>query len=167
MSVRKTKIQSKALASRLRGFSAFGFGASFEPPEADSTVVRELLISLEDRRALYVQAIWEQPEGVTRSVQEMRSELTTTIKRLGDGSPAAEACRVMRAACRDFVSIADLTSLEPMDQHFVQGWQGENFLLALGALRSTLGQQIAVLAYLYEVDLEEHLAAILPPVAKR
>jgi hypothetical protein len=33
----------------------------------------------------------------------------------------------------------------------------------LGALQATFGAQIALLAYLYDVDLEGNLAAILPP----
>ena len=51
-----------------------------------------------------------------------------------------------------------------MDRDFVESWWEEKFLIALGALRATFGQQIALLAHLYEVDLDEHLASILPPV---
>ncbi|MDP1750850.1 MAG: hypothetical protein Q8L22_15455 [Reyranella sp.] len=165
MLLKKAKLKSKSLLSRLGGVSAFGFGVSFKPPETDRTVVRELLTFLEDRRALFVAAIWEQPEHVVHSVQQMRTELTNALKRLGEGSPAAAACRLMRAACRDFVSQADTMKLQNMDRHFSEGWQGETFLIALGALRATFGQQIAVLSHLYEIGLEEHLASILPPIA--
>jgi hypothetical protein len=164
MSIKKAAIKSKSLLSRLGGVSAFGFGVSFKPTEADRTIVRELLTFLEDRRALFVQAIWEQPDHVVQSVQQIRTELTNALKRLGEKSPAAEACRLMRGACRDFVSKVGETALRPEEIRLAQGWQGENFLIALGALRATFGQQIALLAHLYEVDLEEHLAAILPPV---
>ena len=70
----------------------------------------------------------------------------------------------MRGACRDFVDQVGQTSLRGSDTTFARDWQGENFLIALGILRATFGQQIALLAHLYSVDLEEHLAAILPPV---
>ena len=59
MSMKKAKLKSKSLLSRFGGFSAFGFGVSFKPKEADRTIVRELLTFLEDRRALYVGAIWD------------------------------------------------------------------------------------------------------------
>lgn len=67
-------------------------------PEADRTIVREVLVFLEDGRALFVAAIWEQPQHVVQSVQHMRTELTNALKRLGEKSPAAAACRSMRGA---------------------------------------------------------------------
>jgi hypothetical protein len=164
MSLKKAKLTSKSLLSRLGGLSAFGFGISFKPLETDRTIVRELLTFLEDRRALYVFSIWEQPDHVVQSVLQMRAELTSALKRLGEGSLAADACRLMRGACRDFVSQVDQPSLGGSAPTFARDWQGEKFLIALGTLRATFGQQIALLAHLYAVDLEEHLAAILPPV---
>lgn len=164
MSLKKAKLKSKSLLSRLGGVSAFGFGVSFKPPEADRTIVRELLTFLEDRRALYVGAIWEQPNHVVQSVLQMRTELTNALKRLGEGSPAEAACRLMRGACRDFVTQVGSKELREMNHGFVQGVQGEDYLLALGALRATFGQQIALLAHLYDVSLEKHLSSILPPV---
>jgi hypothetical protein len=164
MSLKKAKLKSKSLLSRLGGVSVFGFGVSFKPSETDRTIVRELLTFLEDRRALYVGAIWEQPNHVVQSVLQMRTELTNTLTRLGEGSPAEAACRLMRGACRDFVTKVGSRQLREMDHGFVQGVQGEDFLLALGAMRATFGQQIALLAHLYAVDLEAHIASILPPV---
>lgn len=166
MSLKKAKLKSKTLLSRLTGFSlpVIGGGLSFKPVEADRTIVRELLTFLEDRRALYVGAIWEQPNHVVQSVLQMRAELTQSLKRLSEGSPAEAACRSMRGACRDFVSAAGSQQLREMHDDFGRSMQGERFLIALGSLRATFGHQIALLAHLYEVDLEEHLASILPPV---
>ena len=42
-------------------------------------------------------------------------------------------------------------------------WEQEQFLIELGKLRSVFGQQLAVLGYLYGIDIEESLATILPP----
>jgi hypothetical protein len=169
MSLKKAKLKSKSLLSRITGVSlpVVGGGLSFKPVEADRTIVRELLTFLEDRRALYVGAIWEQPNHVVQSVLHMRTELTNALKRLGEGSPAEGACRVMRAACRDFLDKVGSKEFREMERHFVEGWQGETFLIGLGALRATFGQQIALLAHLYDVDLEEHLASILPPVVDK
>jgi hypothetical protein len=164
MSLKKAKLKSQTLFSRLGGVSAFGFGVSFKPTEADRTIVRELLTGMEDRRALFVQAIWEQPQYVLQSVQQMRAELTSTLKRLGEDSPAAAACRSMRGACRDFVTKFDGGKLRDMDQYFGKDKDSEDFLIGLGALRATFGQQIALLAHMYQIDLEEQLASILPPI---
>lgn len=165
--LKRAKLKSKTLLSRLGGFSAFGFGVSLKLPEADRTIVRELLTVLEDRRALFVQAIWEQPTHVVQSVMQMRTELTNALKRLGEGSPAEQACRLMRSACRDFLSQVEKDGLRDMDHDFLRSWRGETFLIELGKLRATFGQQIALLAHVYGVDLEEHLASILPPVADK
>jgi len=40
MSLKKAKLTSKSLLSRLGGLSAFGFGISFKPQETDRSIVR-------------------------------------------------------------------------------------------------------------------------------
>ena len=47
------------------------------------------------------------------------------------------------------------------------GYQQEEFFVGLGKLRAIFGQQLAVLGYLYGVDIEESLATILPPEAEK
>jgi len=161
---KRAKLQSKALASRLNGISAFGFGANWVAPEPETKVVRDLITELEDRRALYSQAVWEEPAHVIQSLLRIREDLTDTLKRVGDNSPAKDACRIMRAACRDFLN---LNSTQHLQDHRGMmrdsGYQNEEFFVGLGKLRSVFGQQIALLAFLYGVDVEEHLASILPP----
>jgi hypothetical protein len=123
---------------------------------------------LEDSRALYSQAVWEEPSHVVQSLFKIRDELTTGLKRVGDNSPAKEAFRIMRAACRDFLT---LTSAKAQEQNRGMmretGYQQEEFFVGLGTLRATFGQQLAVLGYLYGVDIEESLATILPPEAEK
>jgi hypothetical protein len=72
----------------------------------------------------------------------------------------------MRAACREF-----LTEPHPdfphtgQDRHHGRRAFSDGFFVALGKLRGTFGQQLAVLAYLYDIDIdiEAELASILPP----
>jgi len=86
---------------------------------------------------------------------QMREELTAVLKRVGDQSPAKGAFRAMRAACRDYLThVAGRHSFD----------QQEGFLIDLGKLRSVFGQQVALLGYLYDIDIEEQLAKTLPPV---
>lgn len=95
-------------------------------------------------------------------------ELTNGLKRAGDNSPAKEAFRIMRAACRDFLT---LHSVQEQEQNRGMmpdmGYQQEEFFVGLGKLRATFGQQLAVLGYLYGVDIEADLATILPPEAEK
>ena len=108
---------------------------------------------------------FEIDDQVTQSLIETRKVLTDGINRVSEKSPAAEAFRIMRAACRDFLT-------EP-HAHPVLGRRlgrharnEDNFFAALGKLRGVFGQQLALIAYLYRIDLESELGSILPPEPK-
>ena len=70
----------------------------------------------------------------------------------------------MRAACRDFLNHPVMQESNQAMLHQRGLYQQEEFLLGMGKLRSIFGQQIALLGYLYSVDIEEQLASTLPPM---
>lgn len=167
MRAKHAKVRSQSLASRLAGVSILGFGASWKAPESERIVVRDVVRALEDKRALYSQAVWEEPSHVVQSLFKIRDELTSGLKRVGDNSPAKDALRIMRASCRDFLTLTSAKSYE-QNRGMMRGdhmWEQKQFFIELGKLRSVFGQQLAVLGYLYGVDIEEGLASILPPEA--
>jgi hypothetical protein len=170
--IRRAVVQSQSLISRLTGFSAFGFGASFKAPEPERQVVRDVLTELEDKRALFSGAVWEEPAHVVSSILRIREILTSGLKRVGDKSPALDAFRIMRASCREFLTLRSTKSFEGkrgmMRNHGIDGdiWEQEEFFIGLGKLRQAFGQQIATLGYLYRIDIEAELASILPPDVK-
>lgn len=168
MRVKRAKVRSQSLATRIVGVSALGFGVSWKPPEPERVVVRDVITALEDKRALYSQAVWEEPSHVVQSLFKIRNELTNGLKRVGDNSPAKEAFRIMRAACRDFQTLHSVQVQEHNRGMMREtGYQQEEFFVGLGKLRAIFGQQLAVLGYLYGVDIEESLANILPPKAEK
>lgn len=160
----RARVRSKSLLSRLGGFSFFGVGISFKAPEPDRVIVRDVITALEDKRALYVGAIWEQPQHVVQSILQIRQELTNGLKRISDGSPAKASFRTMRSACRDFLEGPAIKDGD-YDRifHDYRDWKQEEFLLGLGKLRSIFGHQLAQLGFLYGIDIEYQLAQILPP----
>lgn len=164
---KKAKVLSQSMASRLAGVSALGFGVSWKAPEPERDVVQGVIAFLEDRRALYSQAVWEQPAHVIQSVLRIREQLTDGLTRVGDKSPAKDAFRIMRAACRAFLDQSSTKNIdhkhEMMRGHHM--WEAEEFFVGLGKMRATFGQQLAVLAYLYNIDIEQELAEIMPPIA--
>jgi hypothetical protein len=169
MRSKRMKVQSQSLASRLAGVSILGFGASWKAPEPERVVVRDVITALEDKRALYSQAVWEEPSHVVQSLFKIRDELTNGLKRVGDNSPAKNSLRIMRASCRDFLTLTSAKAYE-QNRGMMRGdhmWEQEQFFIELGKLRSVFGQQLAVLGYLYGVDIEESLATILPPEAEK
>jgi hypothetical protein len=184
--IKRARIKSKTLGSRVTGLSAFGFGASWKAPEPERDVVQHIINVLEDKRALYVNRDREVRDHVNQSLCEIRNVLTDGINRVSSSSPAAQAFRIMRAACREFLSqphsdplmgkivrryyvlpppgirsATDASALPKQDEPKLPAQ--DNFFAALGKLRGVFGQQLAVLAYLYRIDLEQDLATILPP----
>ncbi|HTF71947.1 MAG TPA: hypothetical protein VK638_55700 [Edaphobacter sp.] len=47
------------------------------------------------------------------------------------------------------------------------GYQQKEIFVGPGKLRATFGQQLSLVGYLYDVDIEESLATILPPKAEK
>lgn len=150
------RVPFKKIAKSLTGISTPVFGVSWNPPETDREIARKLMVFLEDRRALYSPFDYEMPDYVSRSIIEIRHELTDVLKKLDEGSQLVEYVRAMRAACRQFLDQA------PVRRRF-GGFGGDlEFFTALGKLRALLGIHIAQICVSYGVNVEEELAAVLP-----
>lgn len=143
-------IRFKDLASRITGVSIPIFGVSWNPPESEREVVRETFIYLEDRRALFNDYAWEIPDHVAQSILEIRSELTSALKRLPAKSEAVTSLRAMRAACREY-----LDNARPHGHHHL-------FLANLGRLRAVIGIHVAYLSVKYGLDVDGELLRIIP-----
>lgn len=70
--MRKPTVTFKEIASRITGISIPVFGVSWNLPESDREIVRETLIFLEDRRALYNDFAHELDHEVSQSVPNLR-----------------------------------------------------------------------------------------------
>ncbi len=145
------KIHFKDLASRLTGVSLPVFGVSWNPPEPERKVVRDMMVFLEDRRALYNDFAHEIEDQVAQSVLQIRSELTNALRRLPERAEAAPAFRAMRAACREY-----LTTVGHRSPRFFGA------MAELGRLRGIFGVHIAYLAIKYGIDIEGELASTIP-----
>jgi uncharacterized protein DUF6650 len=179
--IKRARIAWKTLVSRLSGLSAFGFSVSWKASEPERHVVRSVIKVLEDKRVLYVDYESEVRLEVNQSLLEIRRVLTDGISRVSDSSPAAKAFGIMRAACRDFLTqphsdpylgkTLGLYEVPPPgsrgETRFTPVTTSEdNFFIALGKLRGVFGHQLALLGYLYRIDLEKDLASILPPAPR-
>lgn len=172
MGARKQVLQAKDIARRLRGLSMLGFGASWDYPPSEREAIRRLIHFLEDRRALFNPLPAEVEDHVLASVSSIREQCTKTLGELGEGSKAAECVRSIRAACRRFADepYPSFPDLDERGQHrdfdpdarLRRATQAAGFFTALGELRAAIGQQIAILAASYEIDVEGDLASIVP-----
>jgi len=147
------RVKFKDLIGRITGISVPVFGVSWQPPELERKVVRDVLVFLEDRRALYNAFAHEIEDQVSESVVQIRSELTNAIRRVSDTSKAAASFRAMRAACRQYLN-------DTQARHSPRFFGS---MVELGRLRATFGIHVAYLGLQYGIDVEGDLAAILPP----
>jgi hypothetical protein len=167
------KIPFTDLAKHITGFSTPIFGLSWKPPEPEREIIRQLVVFLEDRRALYNPYNLETVRWVDESILKIREELTNRLQQLGEQSKAAPSLRAMRAACRQYLDKSELVEnlyryrtdikrlgIENLDNLY----RDLNFQSSLGELRTIFGIHVARLCAMYGIDLEGKLISILPPL---
>lgn len=151
----KAKIAFKAIASRITGISIPIFGVSWDPPESERKVVREIFVFLEDRRALYNDFAHEINQEVTESIHAIRTELTAALKRIHEGSEAESSFKAMRAACREYLDSTQGRS---------RSWGGPfSFMTQLGRFRTIIGTHIVYLSVKFGIDIDGELVRVIPP----
>ena len=159
----KIKRGVEDLLRRVTGFSTPIFGLEWQGPVSQRETIRHFLTFLEDRRVLFVPYMLEVEEHVSRSVLEIRQRCTETLAELPEDARASGAVRVIRAACRRF-----LTEPHPDFRNLYGSRDGPDrhgraaFFTALGELRASVGAQVGLLALIYDLQVEGELASVLP-----
>jgi hypothetical protein len=141
--------------------SLLGFGLNWERTAGDERIARAVLTFLEDRRLLFGDRHVEDEAHCVVSALECRRFLTDQITEASPGAPLEVTLKAMRAAFRQFVEGAG-----PDGVHFQGGRSmhaADPFSLALGDLRSRVGDGIAKIAWRYDLEVDYELARILPP----
>jgi hypothetical protein len=145
-------VKASEIANRLTGISTPLFGLQWTPARLDRDVVQEVIVFLEDRRALYLPYEVEMPEWVVESVLEIRTVLTEILRRGDISDELAATLKAMRTACRKFVQTVSeqrgstLALPSHMDVFGPGGWP---FNQALGELRGVIGVHVAQIAARY------------------
>lgn len=149
-------------ARRLTGISFPLGGVTWaDPGPSQREKIRAFLLALEDRRALYNPTCLEVRGDVDHSIHAIRASCTEALKALGEQDFGVVPIRAIRTACRRFHDDA-----QEVFPHF-GGWPRDphsdaGFFAALGMLRGTVGQQVAMLVAHYDLTVEGDLATILP-----
>ena len=151
------KLKGKQLAKRLTGISTPIGGISWTPPVDERDVAKQLLVYLEDRRALYMPYDMEVGPYVIDSIIEIRQRLSNDIEKVSRSSVLGESLSAMRASCRKFLTE---TQNDPKSRRH---WRMEGLIWqALGEMRAICGLHIARIACAYNLTIEEQLMPILP-----
>lgn len=150
-------------ARRITGVSIPLGGVQWaDPGPSQRDRVRDYLLMLEDRRALYNPMWLETDSQVIGSLHDIRAASTEALRRFDEGDFATVPIRAIREACRRFHDDAQI-DFPHMDGGFRHGGSA-GFFMALGALRATIGQQVAMLVGHYDLEVEGDLATILPQI---
>lgn len=120
--------------------------------ESEGEIVRQLIVFLEDRRALYEPYDCEVPHHVVDSVFQIRAELTETLRRLSGDSGAALSVRALRDACINFLRATGHS----------RGWGLDlTFAIALGQLRGVFAVYVGGLTDHYRIAIHGPLTSVV------
>src|SRR5690349_4680419 len=89
---------------RLTGISVLLGGVSWDWTDSERDAIRDMVVALEDRRALSESHNREYSPHVIESVMMIRTLLTQTLQRLPEDSKTAPLIRDMRSACHAFLN---------------------------------------------------------------
>jgi len=141
-----------------------GGGATWNIEVGDQSLARSVLQYLEDRRVLYDPIEAEVPRYCRESVQEIRVRLASFIA--DSHSPELRnPLRAIQAACRQFLTDAPALDRPPSRNYMPRNYMEDQWVFnqALGEFRARAGTCIAVIIESFDVDVDEHLAQIMPP----
>ena len=149
-------------APRLKGFTVWGFGITWDYSPTEYKLIHELFVVLENRRVLYDPFEAESPPSVLGSVQELRGELEVAMKGLATDSKAAPLLRAMQKSCRDFLratekQVASGTLNRAPTQRML-------FDERLGAFRGVFLIYAAILSRSVGVEVHGELKKALPDI---
>lgn len=126
----------------------------FERRPADGEFARRIVRAMEDHRLLYRHTDHEAPDYAIMSADRARRELGAILSDPDLSPHMEEIARAMQAAFRDF-----------MDAHPHPGyhhWGMDEFVVALGELRATVGALVGELSNDYGVSVNDDLASSVP-----
>jgi len=149
-------------ARRITGISTpFGGFQWADSGPSDTEIVRKFVLFLENRRVLYNAMDLEVVSQVEGSIHQIRAECTKALQVLPPQAFAAVPIRAIREAGRRFHNDQN-EDFRFFDDRWHHRDGSPGFFTALGAFRAAVGQQVALLAAHYDIDIEGDLAAVLP-----
>lgn len=155
-------MQFKELVNRLTGISCPVFGISWNPPELERSIARQIIIYLEARRVLYLDLDYESLNPCIISVTEIRNYLTSELSKVDEKSKLDEWIRAMRTACNQFLNRCRDDNNFRKNAYYPGSFEYLIFVTAVGELRGTFGVMIGQIAKAYGIDVQDELASIIP-----
>lgn len=150
------------IASRLNSIGTPFFSVGWVPSKPEGEVARRVIRFLEDRRMLFNPFAVEEPAHCVESVLQIRPAITSAMSEIPESSELFRHLAAIRNACRNFLDSTHISSAEKIDFRDRYSLHSSMFFMALGELRAAIGQQVALIAVKWEIDVEHDLASVLP-----
>lgn len=150
------------IAARLNSIGTPFLSVGWTPSKPDAEIARRTIRFLEDRRVLFNSCAVEEPRHCAESVLQIRERVTTALEEAAEGSELFKHLAAIRAACRRFLDSGHIRAAEEIRFADRYSLHSAFFFMALGELRSTIGQHVALMAVKWEIDVEQDLASVLP-----
>lgn len=143
---------------RLTGVAGPVGGAQWERRDDDAEIARRVLNLLADRRMLWKDFSREIEEHCVSSANKVRDGLGAHLDNPEIGADLTRQLRLLQRLFRAFVDEDD------HDGRHGRGWGygTDRLSMALGRLRALVGVQVGELAALYDLDVDDDLATIVP-----
>ncbi len=143
--------------ARPSGASAFGFAFAMETRPSDAELARGVLAFLEDRRILWEDMRFEIPDECMRSAEKTREYLTSAIQVPGIGAAYAQLLAEIRQLFTVFM-------MQENRHRYMHGgpYGPDELSLALGNLRSAVGERIAELSVAFDLTIGHNLQSVVP-----
>jgi len=150
----------KKITGRITGISVPLFGISWNPVDEEKRAARDLLHFLEDRRVLYYPNEREGADYCRQSVEEIRKELTRSLKSFTSAKGAAVVKQVQkfRRACRAFCDVIGRPGFDREDPVIQRSVLSQE----ISRLKKVAGPTVGQLSIAYGVDVDDELASIIP-----
>ncbi|UUE56001.1 hypothetical protein [Pectobacterium aroidearum] len=159
--LRKWKVDHEAMVSEVRTEGYSRSLALLQSGRMEPQIAKKIIVSMEDRRSLWVTFDAEFPDRVRQSLDELRSRFTAIRGDLLDGTPLDGILLSLTKTILTFFNAVESSNLQTLrcnalDPEWCQ------FNDALATLRKAIGLQIANLADAYGIALSEDLQCIAP-----
>lgn len=142
----------KIYFSKLSGISTPWLGLEWEPPTNERKVITGLMAELIDRRMLYHTGCGVARKDMIDSSEKIRVDVTQAVKLLDWESKARPYLDSIVSACHEFQ-----TFLEANFNPDGYGGPEEDFYMAIGELRGSVGFALVELCKMYKIPVEGNL----------
>lgn len=140
-----------------------GGGVTFDIEQGDRSRARSVLYFLENRRVLYAPYDVERTPVCFDSVKEIREHLAAVIPEC-ESPELRDPLRAIQAACRQYLTEIQAIEAQGLSLDINRNGAGSWLVnQAVGALRARVGTNVAIIVATFDIDVDEHLAPIMPP----